>query len=315
MTAPLPAASVLSCIGDTPLVRLHNIPNPDCGTVLVKLESANPTGSMKDRMALAMIEAAEADGRLPPNATVVEYTGGSTGVSLAQVCSAKGHRAKIVTSDAFSLEKRQHMEALGAEVTIVGSDNGAMDAALTHAMIDAAAEITRATGGFWTDQLNNADQLIGYRAMGDEIWAQTGGRIDAFVQSVGTAGSIVGNALALRRHNPLVRVVAVEPSESAVLSGGESGRHYIEGVGAGFVVPLWDQTVVDDIITVSSEEANTMARRVAREETIFAGSSTGANVLAALAVAEEMGPDSVVVTVACDSGIKYLSTELYGNRA
>lgn len=305
--------SILSCIGDTPLVALRSIPTRGGATVLVKLEAANPTGSMKDRMALAMVEAAEADGRLPKDGIVVEYTGGSTGVSLAQVCAAKGHHAKIVTSDAFSREKRQHMEALGAELTVIASNDGAMDAALTHAMIDAAAEITQSTGGFWTDQLNNADQLIGYQAMGDEIWDQTQGRVDAFVQSVGTAGSIVGNALALRRHNPDIRVVAVEPLESAVLSGGETGSHYIEGVGAGFVVPLWDPGLIDDIITVSSEEANAMARRIAREETIFAGSSTGANVLAAVAVAEQMSPESVVVTVACDSGIKYLSTKLYSN--
>lgn len=306
MTSP-----ILGCIGNTPLIELRSVVPGGCGRVFVKLEAANPTGSMKDRMALAMITAAEADGRLTPGGTVVEYTGGSTGVSLAQVCSAKGYTLKIVTSDAFSAEKRKHMSVLGAELTVIESDGGAMDAALTNALVEAAADITEATGGYWTDQLNNADQLAGYQIMGEEIWEQTGGRIDAFVQSVGTAGSVIGSAKALEALNPDITVVAVEPSESAVLSGGQSGRHYIEGVGAGFVVPLWDPTLIDQVFTVSSDDAMAMARRIAREETIFAGTSTGANVLAAIDTARRLGPGSTVVTVACDSGIKYLSTPLY----
>jgi cysteine synthase A len=313
ITAGPVASSVLDCIGNTPLVELRHVVPPDCGRVFVKLEAANPTGSMKDRMALAMITAAELDGRLPVGGTVVEYTGGSTGVSLAQVCAAKGHPLRIVTSDAYSVEKRRHMESLGAELTLVESNGGATDAALTHAMIDAAAEIAAETNGYWTDQLRNVDQLSGYRAMGDEIWAQTDGEVDAFVQSVGTAGSIMGIAGALRARASTVRVVAVEPEESAVLSGGPSGSHFIEGVGAGFVVPLWDAALVDDIVTVSSSDAMAMSRRIAKEEAIFAGTSTGANVLAAIETARQLGPGSTVVTVACDSGTKYLSTRLFQN--
>lgn len=306
-----PDASILDRIGRTPLIALNRIPPPGCARILLKIEAENPTGSMKDRMALAMIEAAEADGRLKPGGHVVEYTGGSTGVSLAMICAVKGHPLSIVTSDAFSQEKRSHMLAFGAALTIVESAGGGMDAALTRNMVDAARRITERTGGFWTDQLKNTDQLAAYHKMGDEIWAQTGGRIDAFVQSTGTAASVRGNAEALKQHNPALLTVAVEPSESAVLSGGQSGVHRIEGVGAGFVVPLWKPAVIDRIKPVSTEEAMEMARRLAREEGIFAGTSTGANLTAAIALGREMGPDATVVTVMCDSGVKYLSTGLY----
>ena len=186
--------SVLDLIGDTPLIALRALIPEGSARILIKAESQNPTGSMKDRMALAMIEAAERDGRLKPGGRVVEYTGGSTGVSLSLVCAVKGYPISIVTSDAFSEEKRNHMAALGAELTIVRSAGGGMDEALTRSMIEAARQITERTGGFWTDQLNNADQLIAYHRMGDEIWRQTGRRVDAFVQSTGTAGSIRGVA-------------------------------------------------------------------------------------------------------------------------
>src|SRR5262249_53649705 len=241
-------------------------------------------GSMKDRMALAMIEAGERTGRLQPGGRVVEYTGGSTGVSLALVCAARGYPLSIVTSDAFSVEKRNHMAALGAELTIVPSSGGGMDAALTRAMIEAARRIQERTGAFWTDQLNNTDQLTAYHVMADEIWEQTGGRLDAFVQSTGTAASVRGVAAGLRRRRTDVRIVAVEPTESAVLSGGKTGVHRIEGVGAGFVVPLWQPGIADEIATVSTEDAMAMARRLARAEGLFAGTSTGANLVAAPAL-------------------------------
>jgi cysteine synthase A len=278
----------------------------------VKLESANPTGSMKDRMALAMIEAGERSGRLKPGQRVVEYTGGSTGVSLALVCAARGYPLSIVTSDAFSAEKRQHMASLGAELTIVPSVGGGMDASLTRNMIEAARRIAAETGAFWTDQLNNADQIAAYHAMADEIWRQTGGRIDAFVQSTGTAASVRGVAEGLRPRKPGIRIVAVEPAESAVLSGGKTGSHRIEGVGAGFVVPLWQPSLVDEIATVSTEEAMAMARRLARAEALFAGTSTGANLAAAIALGRRLGKGATIVTVMCDTGLKYLSTPLYG---
>jgi len=304
--------SILQRIGGTPLLELKRIVPAGCARVLIKLESENPTGSMKDRMALAMIEAGERSGRLQPGGRVVEYTGGSTGVSLAFICAARGYRLSIVTSDAFSAEKRNHMAALGAELTIVPSVGGGMDAALTRDMIAAARDIQERTGAFWTDQLNNTDQLAAYHAMGEEIWAQTDGRIDAFVQSTGTAASVRGIGEALRRHRPDVHIVAVEPAESAVLSGGPSGVHKIEGVGAGFVVPLWEPSAADEIITVSTEDAMAMARTIARTEALFAGTSTGANLVTALQVGMRLGPAATVVTIMCDTGLKYLSTGLYG---
>ena len=305
-------SAVLQRIGSTALLELGRLVPRDCARVLLKIESENPSGSMKDRMALAMIEAGERSGRLSPGQRVVEYTGGSTGVSLALICAARGYPLSIVTSDAFSAEKRSHMAALGADLTVVPSQGGGMDAALTRDMIAAAGEIAERTGAFWTDQLNNADQLTAYHAMGEEIWRQTGGRIDAFVQSTGTTASVRGVSEVLRRHKPDIRVVAVEPAESAVLSGGQSGIHKIEGVGAGFVVPLWEPSLVDEIATVSTEEAMTMARRLARREALFAGTSTGANLIAAIRLGKRLGPEATVVTVMCDSGIKYLSTALYG---
>jgi cysteine synthase A len=303
--------SILQQIGNTPLLELRRIVPDGCARILVKVESVNPTGSMKDRMALAMIAAAERDGRLKPGQRVVEYTGGSTGVSLALVCAARGYPLSIVTSDAFSAEKRHHMQALGAELTIVPSAGGGMDAGLTRNMIAAARDIAERTGAFWTDQLNNTDQLAAYHTMADEIWQQTDGRIDAFVQSTGTAASVRGVAEILRQRKPDIRIVAVEPKESAVLSGGKTGVHRIEGVGAGFVVPLWQASIADEIATVSTEEAMAMARQLARTDALFAGTSTGANLVAAVKVGRRLGPAATLVTVVCDSGLKYLSTGLY----
>ena len=304
-------ASVLQRIGGTPMLELKRIVPEGCARILIKTESVNPTGSMKDRMALAMIEAGERTGRLKPGQRVVEYTGGSTGVSLALVCAARGYPLSIVTSDAFSAEKRNHMAALGAELTIIPSDGGGMDAALTRNMIEAARRIAERTGAFWTDQLNNTDQLAAYRVMANEIWEQTGGRIDAFVQSAGTAACVRGVAEVLRRNKPNIRIVAVEPKKSAVLSGGKTGVHKIEGIGAGFVVPLWSPSVADEIATVSTDDAMAMARRLARADALFAGTSTGANLIAAIEVGKRLGAAATVVTVMCDFGIKYLSTRLY----
>ena len=303
--------SVIDSIGDTPAVELRRIVPRGCARVVAKLESANPTGSMKDRVARAMVEHAAADGRLAPGGTVVEYTAGTTGVSLALVCAALGYKAHFVFSDAFSDEKRYTMRAYGAELTDVPSDNRKITGPLIKAMIARAGEISREPGHWWSDQLNNEDGEAGYYPLGDEIWAQTGGRVDAFVQAVGTAHSIHGTARALRRHRSGVRVVAVEPAESAVLSGRPSGSHKIEGIGIGFVPPLWKPDEVDEIMTVPTEEAKAMARRLAREEAIFAGPSTGANVVAALRVAERLGSKATVVTIVVDSGLRYLSTDVF----
>jgi cysteine synthase A len=303
---------ILDCIGGTSLVPLRKVVPRSGARVLLKLEGENPTGSMKDRMALAMIERARADGRLPSGGAVVEYTGGNTGMALALVCVVKGHPLHIVSSDAFTREKLDHMRILGADLRVLPSESGRMTEKLTRDMIEAARLIGESTGAFWTDQLNNRDQIAGYRAMGEEIWVQTGGRIDAFVQGVGTAGCIRGNAEVLRAHDRGIRIVAVEPAESAVLSGGPSGAHKIDGIGAGFVVPLWEAGIADQIESVSTEEAMEMSLRLAREEGLFGGTSTGANVVAALRVADAMGPESTVVTVMCDTGLKYLA--LFGER-
>ncbi len=302
------APDILGCIGWTSLLPLRAILPKNGARILLKIESENPTGSMKDRMAQAMIEAAEKDGRLKPGGAVVEYTGGSTGVSLALVCAVKHYAVHIVSSDAFSPEKLDHMRILGAQVEIVKSESGGMTEKLTRDMIAAADAIQKRTSAFWTDQLKNSDQLAAYHQMADEIWEQTGGKVDGFVQMVGTAASLRGIAEGLRKRSDKIRIVAVEPAESPVLSGGKPGAHKIDGVGAGFVVPLWRDGIADQIEPVSTEEATAMALRLAREEGLFAGTSTGGNIVAALRVAEELGPGKSVVTVMCDTGMKYLKT-------
>lgn len=305
------AHNILHAIGNTPLVQLCKVVPPGHARVVVKLEGANPTGSMKDRMAQAMIARAEADGRLVTGGTVVEYTGGSTGTSLGLICAAKGYRLQIVTSDAFSREKRDHMRALGAELTLVPSEGRGTTKKLIEDMIETARQISQEPGSYWTDQLNNNDSIAGYHPLGEEIWEQTGGQVDAFVQSVGTAASLRGVMAVLRSHKSNLRVVAVEPAESAVLSNGPAGAHGIEGIGIGFTPPLWDSSVVDEMLAVSTDAAQEMTRRLAREEALFAGTSSGANVVAALRVAETLGPDATVATLLIDSGLKYLSTDLY----
>jgi cysteine synthase len=299
---------ILQRIGSTHLLALRHVRPEHGARILLKLENENPTGSMKDRMALAMIEAAEADGRLAAGGSVVEYTGGSTGVSLALVCAVKGYPLNIVTSDAFAREKLDHMKILGARLQIVRSDHGRMTEKLTRDMIEDARVIAAETGGFWTDQLNNEDQLAAYHKMAEEIWTQTGGEIDGFVQSVGTAASLRGTAKVLRRHNERIRILAVEPAESPVLSGGQPGAHKIDGIGVGFLPPLWCEGIADRIERVSTEEAVAMALRLAREEGLFAGTSTGANVIAALRLADQLRPGATIVTLMCDTGMKYLRT-------
>jgi cysteine synthase len=303
--------NILQAIGNTSLVQLRSVVPPGCAKVFVKLEWENPTGSMKDRAAQAMIARAEEDGRLRRGDTIVEYTGGSTGTSLALICAAKGYRLHIVTSKAFSQEKLDHMSALGAELTLVPSEGGLTTKKLIMDMIAAAAELSRQPHTYWTDQLNNADSIAGYYPLAEEIWSQTGGAVDAFVQCVGTAASSRGVATALKRHTSDLQIIAVEPAESAVLSGGQPGPHKIEGVGIGYSPPLWDPTLVDGIMSVRTADAKEMARRLAREEGLFAGTSSGANVVAAIGVGERLGPGAHVVTLMVDSGLKYLSTDVY----
>jgi len=305
---------ILDAIGDTSLVRLRKVVPPGCAGILAKLEWENPSGSVKDRMARAVIARAEEDGRLRPGDTVVEYTGGSTGTSLALVCAAKGYRLKIVSSDAFSREKLDHMAALGAELTLVPSEGGLTTKKLILDMVEAARALSREPHTYWTDQLNNHDSVAGYYALGEEIWTQTQGEMDAFVHCVGTAASLRGVATALKRHKPGIRIVVVEPAESSVLLGGQAGPHKIEGVGIGYMPPLWEPGLVDEILPVRTDDAKEMARRLAREEALFAGTSSGANVVAALRVAERLGPAATVVTLMVDSGLKYVSTDVYRRR-
>jgi cysteine synthase A len=302
---------ILQAIGNTSMVRLGKVVPPRCADVFVKLEWENPTGSVKDRMAHAVISRAEEDGRLKPGDTVIEYTGGSTGASLAFVCAARGYRIHIVTSDAFSQEKRDQMAAMGAELTLVPSEGGLTTRKLILDMIEAARELSRAPHTFWTDQLNNHDAIAGYHALGEEIWSQTGGEVDAFVHCVGTAATSRGVASVLKRHQPGVKIVVVEPAESPVLRGGQAGPHKIEGVGIGYAPPLWDPALVDDILAVKTDDAKAMARRLAREEALFAGTSSGANVVASIEVAARLGPGSKVVTLMVDSGLKYVNTDVY----
>jgi cysteine synthase A len=306
---------ILQAIGNTSLVQLCKVVPPNGADIFAKLEWENPTGSMKDRMALAVISRAEQDGRLKPGDTVVEYTGGSTGAALALVCAAKGYRLRIVTSDAFSQEKRDHMAALGAELTLIPSEGGLATKQLFLDMIEAARRMSQEPHTYWINQLSNQDSLAGYASLGEEIWNQTSGKVDAFVHAAGAAASVRGVATVLKRHKPGIKIFVVEPAESAVLSGGPPGGHRIEGIGIGRTPPLWDPALVDEIVPVSSDDAERMARRLAREEALFAGTSSGANVVAAIQVAGRLGPGATVVTLMVDSGLKYLSTDVYRTRS
>lgn len=307
------SAGVVAGVGNTPLVRLRRVvPTSGC-RILIKLESANPTGSMKDRMAVEAVRAAAADGRLGSRGTVVEYTAGTTGVSLAFVCAALGYRLHVVFSDAFSDEKRLTMQAMGAQITDEPSVEGKITEDLIKRMIDTSASISARPGHWWSDQLNNEDAMRGYHPMGEEIWRQSGGQLDAFVHTVGTAHSIHGVTNVLHQYRPDIAVVAVEPAESAVLSGQPTGAHRIEGIGIGFQPPLWNPDLVDEVDQVTSDDAQQMARRLAREEGLFAGTSTGANVVASLRVAEQLDASATVVTIAVDSGLRYLSTAPYAS--
>ena len=301
--------SGIDAIGTTPVVRLDNLPRASSAEVWVKIEAGNPTGSYKDRMALAMIEGAERDGRLAPGQAVVEYTGGSTGSSLAYVCAVTGHPLRIVSSDAFAPEKIQTMRAFGADVELIPSSGG-ITPELIPAMVRRAGEIARETGAFQTDQFNNTDMIDGYRRLGEELLDQLSG-IDAFCAYIGTAGCFLGTTRALREKLPTLHRVALEPAESAVLSGGEPGTHHVEGGGIGYWPPQLKPEDLDEVMAIPEADGFAMARQAARAEGIFSGPSTGVNLVAALRLAERLGPGRRVVTVQVDSGLKYLSGKLY----
>jgi cysteine synthase len=309
-------AGILDTIGDTPLVRLRRIVPASGAELWVKLEYRNPTGSMKDRMGLSMIEGAERDGLIEPGMTIVEYTGGSTGPALALVCRAKGYHARIVISECFSEERMQLMRALGAELELIPAveGRGRVTAQDIRNMVERAGELAREPGMYATDQFNNPYVIPGHRDMlGREIWEQTGGAVTAFCHGIGTAGSLLGVSDALKGHNPKVRIVGLEPAGSAAISGGPSGSFAMQG-WTGVVPPHWDADRVDDIWTIGDDEAVAMTARLAGEEGIFAGISTGANVVGSLRLAEELAAGSVVVTLAVDSGFKYMGGPPYLSR-
>jgi cysteine synthase len=308
-------ATVLATIGDTPIVRLSRLAPENGGELWVKLEYMNPTGSMKDRMALSMIEGAERDALIEPGMTVVEYTGGSTGPALALVCRAKRYRARIVISECFSEERLQLMRALGAELDVIEAVEGPgrVTAEDIHNMVERAGELAREPETYATDQFNNPYVIPGHRDMlGREIWEQTEGRITGFCHGIGTAGSLMGVSDALKARNPDIRVVALEPAGSAAITGGPRGSFAMQG-WTGIVPPHWDPGRVDDVWTIEDDEALEMTVRLAREEGVFAGISAGANLVGARRLAEALGSDSVVVTLAVDSGFKYMADRPYAN--
>jgi cysteine synthase A len=305
------ASSVLRAIGNTPLVQLHRVVPAGSADVLVKLESVNPTGSYKDRMALAMIEGAEARGELRPGMRVVEFTGGSTGSSLGMVCAAKGYPFVLLSSDAFAREKLLTMTAFGAELRIVPSDGGKVTPALFDRFRSDIAKLAAEPDTFWTDQFRNTDALEGYAGIGRELLKQTGGRIDVFCGAVGTGGMLLGVTRALRQGESRARIVALEPTESPAMTGGRGGPHRVEGIATGSIPPHMSARPYDEARAIDEAAGREMARRLAREEGVLVGTSSGLNVAAAVHVARELGPGKVVVTVAVDSGLKYLAGDLF----
>jgi cysteine synthase A len=313
MLASSPAESVLLAIGRTPVVRLRRVVPAGAADVLVKLESVNPTGSYKDRMALAMIEGAEARGVLRPGMRVVEFTGGSTGSSLAMVCAAKGYRFVVLSSDAFAKEKLLTMQAFGAELRMVPSDGGTVTPALFERFKKEIAVLANEPDTFWTDQFHNEDALEGYMGIGRELLQQTVGRIDVFCGAVGTGGMLRGVSRALREGGTGARVVALEPLSSPALTEGRGGAHRVEGIGTGSVPPHMIDRPYDEARAVDEAEARAMANRVAREEGLLVGTSSGLNIAAAIQLARELGPGKTVATVAVDTGLKYLAGDLFGS--
>ena len=300
-------------VGNTPVVKLARVVPEGAADIFVKLEWFNPTGSYKDRMALAIIEEAERRGDLRPGMTVVEYTGGSTGSSLAFVCAVKGYRFKVVCSDAFSPEKLKTMRAFGAELTIVPSEGGVITPDLIPRIIEKAKEFAAEPGTYFTDQFNNSDALIGHRNAGRELLSQIGRPIDVFCAAVGTGGFSMGVATALRDAGAGTRIVLLEPATTAVISGNAAGSHRVEGIGVGFVPPLLDESLYHEVRAIDESEARTMARRLTTEEGLLAGTSSALNVTAAVELAREWGPGHTVATVAVDTGLKYLAGDLYEN--
>jgi cysteine synthase len=302
----------MKAIGNTPLIKLERLSEPSSADIYVKYEGANPTGSMKDRMALSMIEGAERRGQLKEGGRIVDYTGGSTGSSLAMVCATRGYQAHFVSSDAFAEEKLQTMRAFGATLEIFPSDNRKITAALIDSMVARARELSTEPNTFWTDQFNNVDNRAAYHQMAREIISELDNDIDEFIMGVGTGGCFSGNSEVLKKEVPKVRCIAIEPLHVRALSGGEKGgTHKLEGIGAGFVPSICRLDLADEIVAVSDEDAYETARKLARVEGVFGGTTSGANVWVALQRARQLGSGKKIVTVVCDSGLKYLNGDLY----
>jgi len=302
----------MPAIGNTPLIKLERLAEPGCAEIYVKYEGANPTGSMKDRMALSMVEGAEKRGQLRPGGRVMDYTGGSTGSSLAMVCATKGYKAYFVSSDAFSAEKLQTMKAFGAELEIFPSGDGKITAKLIDSMIARARELSKEPDTFWTDQFNNVDNRNAYHQMATEIINKLGNDIEEFIMGVGTGGSFSGNAEVLKKEIPNIRCIAIEPYYVRALSGGDvTGKHKLEGIGSGFVPAICRLDLADEIMAVKDEDAYETARKLATMEGIFGGTTSGANVWVALQRARIIGPGKKIVTIVVDSGLKYLNGDLY----
>jgi cysteine synthase len=302
----------MAVIGNTPLIRLEKLTTPGYADIYVKYEGGNPTGSMKDRMALSMVEGAEKKGLLKPGGRVVDYTGGSTGSSLAMVCATKGYKAHFVSSDAFSAEKLQTMKAFGAELEIFPSGNGKITAALIDSMVARAKELSTEVNTFWTDQFNNTDNRNAYHQMAREIIAAIGTDIDEFIMGVGTGGCFSGNAEIFKKEIPGIRCIALEPANVRALSGGDiSGSRKLEGIGSGFVPSICRLDLADEIMAIKDQDAYETARKLARLEGIFGGTTSGGNVWAAIQRAKVIGTGKKIVTIICDSGLKYLNGDLY----
>jgi cysteine synthase A len=302
----------MAAIGNTPLIKLERLAEPGCAEIYVKYEGANPTGSMKDRMALSMVEGAERRGQLKPGGTVMDYTGGSTGSSLAMVCATKGYQAHFVSSDAFAMEKLQTMKAFGAELEIFPSGDGKITAKLIDSMVARARELSNQPNTFWTDQFNNVDNRNAYHQMAREIIKELGNDIDEFIMGVGTGGSFSGNAEVLKKEIPNIRCIAIEPYYVRALSGGDvSGKHKLEGIGSGFVPTICRLDLADEIMAVKDEDAYETARKLATMEGIFGGTTSGANVWAAKQRARIIGTGKKIVTIIVDSGLKYLNGDLF----
>ena len=306
--------NILETIGNTPIVKLQKIVPRGCGEIYLKIEAYNPTGSKKDRMALAMIEGAEKRGDLKKGMTVVEYSGGSTGAGLAFVCSLKGYRFRLITADVFGKEKISLMNSLGADLEVIKSRDGKITKELINKMINRAKEISKEPNTFFTNQLDNEDVIKGFVPLGEEILDQINGSIDAVCDTVGTAGTLMGIAKAFKNANSNSKIIAVEPSSSPILSEGIKGSHNAEGVGLGFIPKIYDSKLVDDVITIEESIARQTSRDLALKEGIFCGTSSGMNVAAAIQISQKIGPKSRVVAIACDTGLKDLSEGLFDKK-